>query len=719
MLIEQNNIYIAYHSDDNGFRFVKSTDLGDNWDNAVTIDDNITSGINPSLTVQENNTSNLYAVASKQIDDGGTLLQEIVLYKSQDSGDSWNEISVIDSNSSSWFLYGKVKFVNNTLYVAYVNQDDNTLLMAVSKNKGESWQKYILATDVYTQNKDIDMTLFVDTLYVSYRTRGGELPSTFNVIEFWINSEDEASLYQINEYLYSTPEAMDTDDLPLVKPSSTQSNDAILFSYEDASGERRIFRKEVEESSVNFKPTIISSDTFYVSENLQSGTVVGQVVALDYENEDITYYLDDSSGNFSIDSETGIITLNHMLDYEDTQSYTLSVGAYDKSGNYDTQTITINVLDSDDSNIILTQNATTEDLQEAISNIDSSGVLEISPNITITQGGEYHTTISIGKDITIEGNNSTIDFEGAEYGFSIGSSASVTINNLTIKRVFDTTEGAISNEGTLSLNRVILTQNSSAEGGAIYNTGTLEIQNSSIYENNSTNYGGAIYNSGELSIINSTIAFNKSGNKTGVIYSSHDFKISHSTIAFNENGGVVVDESSTSVIFSLKNSIVTDNEVDINGSVSSYGYNIIQESSYATFTGGENDNDTIGTSAWEEPYTSINTSTSIPSLPIEINSFAFDMGTCYDIDNQFVFIDQLSTQRPKAQECDIGSYEVDTNNSAPTITFKDVSYDNISISRTLSLSGSIRGVTLSNDGTKAFVANDDQGMKVVELNNTS
>ena len=82
------------------------SDLGDNWINAVTIDDNITSGINPSLTVQENNTSNLYAVASKQIDDGGTLLQEIVLYKSQDSGDSWSEISVIDSNSSSWFLYG-------------------------------------------------------------------------------------------------------------------------------------------------------------------------------------------------------------------------------------------------------------------------------------------------------------------------------------------------------------------------------------------------------------------------------------------------------------------------------------------------------------------------------------------------------------------------------------------------------------------------------------
>jgi hypothetical protein len=92
------------------------------------------------------------------------------------------------------------------------------------------------------------------------------LPSTFNVIEFWINSEDEASLYQINEYLYSTPEAMDTDDLPLMKSSSIQSNDAILFSYEDASGERRIFRKEVEDTFVNFKPIITSSNTFSIAE---------------------------------------------------------------------------------------------------------------------------------------------------------------------------------------------------------------------------------------------------------------------------------------------------------------------------------------------------------------------------------------------------------------------------------------------------------------------
>jgi len=89
-------------------------------------------------------------------------------------------------------------------------------------------------------------------------------------MKLWWKEIDRCKIESVvvaGRYMKGQPSmSMDTDDLPLMKPSSVQSNDAILFSYENAIGERRIFRKEVEDTFVNFKPIITSSNTFSIAE---------------------------------------------------------------------------------------------------------------------------------------------------------------------------------------------------------------------------------------------------------------------------------------------------------------------------------------------------------------------------------------------------------------------------------------------------------------------
>lgn len=86
-----------------------------------------------------------------------------------------------------------------------------------------------------------------------------------------------------------------------------------------------------------------------IIENSAIGTVVGQISATDADVADvITYSIVGGTGAsvFSINSTTGVITVNGALNYEATTSYTLDIRATDNgTGNlYDSETITINVL---------------------------------------------------------------------------------------------------------------------------------------------------------------------------------------------------------------------------------------------------------------------------------------------------------------------------------------------------------------------------------------
>lgn len=140
-------------------------------------------------------------------------------------------------------------------------------------------------------------------------------------------------------------------------------------------------------------------------------------------------------------------------------------------------------------------------------NLNASGDLDITKNLTI-QGAGASATI-------IDGNN-------IDRVFHILPGASVAISGLTIRGglapiEFLTRGGGIFNEdGTLSVTDCIISDNTSpGTGGGIKSTGTTTVTNSTISGNSSGFSGGGIDMTGTMTISNSTISGNSSGTDGG------------------------------------------------------------------------------------------------------------------------------------------------------------------------------------------------------------
>lgn len=114
---------------------------------------------------------------------------------------------------------------------------------------------------------------------------------------------------------------------------------------------------------INTAP-VISSGTFSVPENCVAGTIVGNVEAVDADNDILSYSIvsGNSAGKFSINSSTGKITVVGDLDYEAVSSYNLTVAVEDGFQSNSAE-ITINV----------------EDVSEVISAVDKG--IETSQNL--------------------------------------------------------------------------------------------------------------------------------------------------------------------------------------------------------------------------------------------------------------------------------------------------------------------------------------------------
>ncbi|KAK6170817.1 hypothetical protein SNE40_019119 [Patella caerulea] len=109
--------------------------------------------------------------------------------------------------------------------------------------------------------------------------------------------------------------------------------------------------------------------TFTVYENVDSGTFVGSMKATDMES-DVVYSLDGDEDNvFSIDANTGNITVNGSLDRETRSSYTIFVIATDQPEDENQQRatrlkITINILDINDNAPEFTELPSRRDIPE-------------------------------------------------------------------------------------------------------------------------------------------------------------------------------------------------------------------------------------------------------------------------------------------------------------------------------------------------------------------
>lgn len=159
---------------------------------------------------------------------------------------------------------------------------------------------------------------------------------------------------------------------------------------------------------------------FTLDENTAAGsTVVQTVSATDPEGETVTYTINDPSGTFVIDENTGEITIddNAALDFETNTSITFTVNAVDAVNNITPMSITVTISDVNEAPEI--SNMVTEfGISEDASNNDAVGTVTVDDP---DAGDSFTYAIVSGNDdgvFQIDGSgnitiadNSSIDFE--------------------------------------------------------------------------------------------------------------------------------------------------------------------------------------------------------------------------------------------------------------------------------------------------------------------
>ncbi|KAM9327300.1 cadherin-23 [Gastrophryne carolinensis] len=126
-----------------------------------------------------------------------------------------------------------------------------------------------------------------------------------------------------------------------------------LFANESVSDHVGFSKVKINLINENDNRPIFSQSLYNITlyENVTAGTIILQVTATDNDVGTlgkVNYFFSDDPDRFSLDKDTGVITLIARLDYETTQRYTLTVIARDGGGEETTGRVRINVLDVND-----------------------------------------------------------------------------------------------------------------------------------------------------------------------------------------------------------------------------------------------------------------------------------------------------------------------------------------------------------------------------------
>ncbi|MFN3153326.1 cadherin domain-containing protein [Bremerella sp.] len=159
---------------------------------------------------------------------------------------------------------------------------------------------------------------------------------------------------------------------------------------------------------------------FSVNENTPAGpTVLQTVTATDPEGETVTYSIDDPSGTFAIDANTGAITIvnNTALNHEVNATLNITVIATDEAMNETMEMITVTVTDINEAPVITNNPGPFSIVEDDMNGtaVGSVSVNDVDDGDTFTYsivGGDPDGVFAIDANgnITID-DNATIDFE--------------------------------------------------------------------------------------------------------------------------------------------------------------------------------------------------------------------------------------------------------------------------------------------------------------------
>jgi hypothetical protein len=301
----------------------------------------------------------------------------------------------------------------------------------------------------------------------------------------------------------------------------------------------------------------------------------------------------------------------------------------------------------------------------------------VQNGFAVTGGGIFNSgTLTLQNSFVI--NNSACCVSASNEGGGIYNNGTLTLNNCTVDGNWsDSGGGGIFSSGTANItgSRISHNQASGSTGGGLINGSIMSLNDSAVINNLATS-GGGIWNRnvGTLVINNSTISGNRASNTGAAIWTHGTLTVSSSTVSNNHlysiggSGGIY-----TSGTTAIQNSIVAGNSglyffgeeaPDCSGSIDSWGYNLIGDTSGCTFNSSTGDlldvTPNLFPVAIHSGYH--------PLLP---GSPAIDAGNpdgCTDDQGNLLTTDQRGKARPLDGNndgmavCDIGAYEFDPEN---------------------------------------------------------
>ncbi len=171
----------------------------------------------------------------------------------------------------------------------------------------------------------------------------------------------------------------------------------------------------------------------YVLENASNGTVVGITgLASDPDGTDVvTYSLDNNAGGrFTIDANTGVVTVNGAIDREAAASYNITIRATSTDTSFSTQTFTINIGDEDEFNVgaVTDNNAAANSVVENASIGTVVGITGLASDADATTNTiTYSLQNNDGGRFTIDGNTGVVTVAGAINREADGASRNITV----------------------------------------------------------------------------------------------------------------------------------------------------------------------------------------------------------------------------------------------------------------------------------------------------
>jgi hypothetical protein len=236
--------------------------------------------------------------------------------------------------------------------------------------------------------------------------------------------------------------------------------------------------------------------------------------------------------------------------------------------------------------------------------------------------------------------------------------------------------GVYNDKGTLIVSRCSLTENKAVAGAGIWNGGNLVVIDSTLAQN-AANYssgpcpGGGIYNNTNATalIVNATISENSAFNQGGGIMNLGSLWLLNGTLSSNTVVGILADGPlagggvwNSGRVYS-KNTIVAGNSApqqgpDFFGTLTSQGYNLIQDTTDCTIAGVTTGN-LLGVDPLLGPLQDNGGPTYTQALLQ--GSPALNAGTSVGAP----LTDQRGVLRPQGPGVDIGAFEVHYVNGQP------------------------------------------------------